>query len=1109
LVLLGLFGLTTKLNGAGVWTPLAHTAPGPVGLMMLLPDGTVMAQNSGTSVAWYRLTPNTNGSYVNGTWTTLASMHDNRLYGSSDVLKDGRVFVAGGEYGRGKKTAEVYDPLCNAWTMTPVANQSFSDSISKVIANGNVLITPVGPSPSGYTIIFDIISNKWVSGPKLFRGSYQDEASWVKLPDQSILTVDPFGTHSERYIPSSNTWVDDGVVPVSLYDPYGGEMGAGFLLPDGRAFYLGGTGHTAYYRPSGTTSPGTWTAGPDIPNASGTPDAAAAMMVNGKILCAVSPLPTSANHFPSPTSFYEFDYAANAFTLVSAPTGATENNPSYYTTMLDLPDGTVLFAHFNSQLYTYSPDGSPIAAGKPTISSITQNSNSTFHLTGTGLNGISEGAAYGDDLQMDSNYPLVRLTDGAGNVRYARTFNWSSTGVMTGSTNVSTDFVLPNGLAAGTYSLVVVANGNASDAVSFDVQPITVTVPATMIEGAAPSTGTVTLPFTSAVDVTVNLSSSLPARAIVPASVLIPAGQLSTNFGIIISNDTLLNGSHAAMISASATSYQGGVGFVVVRDNESAVLGISPTTAFNPTGYYGGPFSPSNMVYTLTNSGNFTLNWTAAKSATWLTISPSSGVLAPGASANVVVGLAASANTLQTSAYTDTIIFNNTTTGDGNASRSVTLTVNGAPTLTVSATGLNSSGTIGGPFLPASASMTVSNSGTGTMNWTVSKTALWITLSSSGGTLAPAASTSVNVSINSAANNLSVGNYADTLSFVNTNTGAGNTTRSVTLAVNPPAPVLSVLPLYTQGTSNTISWNTVTGAISYESQVATSPTFASLVASQVSPAVSATFSNLADTMTYYFRARTIGPSVTSAWSTVVYSTQDATAPLLSAVPMLTNAYTTHPIFLLQGTASDLGSGVSSVTINGNTASTSDGFAHWNFNVPLSVGSNQLTIIAADKASGGGNQTTISHMLIRQPDAFGTGLPDDWKAAHGLDPNSIDGDNAPLADPNHNGLPNLLEYAFNADPLGESEPFKFAIENNSVDGLLYLTCSYPRRTGALDLTYGVQWTDDFSAWTNSPAQVEEIQTVPNADNLTETVTVRLKPAIAPGTQKFIRPVVTFH
>lgn len=1110
LILVSSFAFSQKL-AAGTWTALAHTAPGSVGLMLLLPDGTVMAQNSGTSVSWYRLTPDIHGSYVNGTWTTLKSMHDNRLYGSSDVLKDGRVFVAGGEYGRGKKTAEVYDPLVNAWTIAPPSGQSFSDSVSKVIANGNVMVCPVGPSPSGHVIFFDITANAWIAGPKLFRGSYQDEASWVKLPDSSILTIDPFGTHSERYIPSSNTWIDDGIVPVAMYDPYGSELGAAFLLPDGRAFYLGATGHTAYYTPTGTTSPGTWTAGPDIPDSQATPDAAAAMMVNGKILCAVSPLPTSADHFPSPTSFYEFDYTANAFTNVGAPSGATQDNPSYYTTMLDLPDGTVLMSHFSSQLHTYTPDGSPLAAGKPTISAITQNVNSTFHLTGTGLNGICEGAAYGDDNQMDSNYPLVRLMDGAGNIHYARTFNWSSTGVMTGGAVVSTDFVLPSGLAAGTYSLVVAANGNASDPVSFNVQPITVTVPASVTEGSAPVTGTVTLPFVSASDVPVNLSSGLPGRVSVPASVTIPAGTTSTNFTITVIDDTLLNHSQAAMISAAATVYQGGVAFLVVNDNESAVLGITPSSAYNPTGYVGGPFSPTNMVYTLTNSGNFSLNWTAAKAVSWLTISPTSGTLAAGASTAFTVTVNSGANSLPVTNVTDTIIFNNTTSGDGNASRSVSLTVTGAPSLAVSPNGFSSSGPVGGPFSPVAASLTVSNVGASQLGWTANPSASWVTVSPANGTLTAGTSTSVNVSINSSANSLAPGAYTNTLTFANTNNGAGNTTRSVILSVSPPPPALAALPTFSKGTNNTVSWSIVSGATSYESQFAATAAFTTPIATHASTANFSTFSNLANGVTYYYRARSFTGSVTSAWSTVVFSTQDSAAPLLTVTPTFTDAYTTHGDIVLLGTASDSVSGLNSVTVNGSAVTTSDGFAHWSFDLPLSVGSNQMLIVAIDNAAPGGNKNTILQTVVRQPDQFGTGLPDDWKAANGLDPNSIAGDNAPLADPNQNGLPNLLEYAFNTDPVGNSSPnpFQFSVQTNSDDGLLYLTCSYPRRTGALDLTYTVEWTEDFSAWTNSPAQIEQLSAVPNSDNLTETVTLRLHPAIAPGTNRFIRPRVTFQ
>jgi hypothetical protein len=110
-----------------------------------------------------------------------------------------------------------------------------------------------------------------------------------------------------------------------------------------------------------------------------------------------------------------------------------------------------------------------LAAGKPTISSIIQNPDGSYHLTGTLLNGISQGAAYGDDEQMDGNYPLVRVTDSSGNVYYERTFNWSSTGVMTGNTPVTTEFTNSASLSPGTYSLVVIANGINSDPFSFTV----------------------------------------------------------------------------------------------------------------------------------------------------------------------------------------------------------------------------------------------------------------------------------------------------------------------------------------------------------------------------------------------------------------------------------------------------------------------------------------------------------------------------------------------------------------------------------------------------------------------------------------------------------------
>jgi len=468
---------------AGTWTALAHRAPGSIGTMLLLSDGTVMAQQAGISTGWYRLTPDTNGSYVTGTWSTLAAMNSTRLYYSSQVLTNGRVFVAGAEYGTGWDTAEVYDPVSNTWTQVTVPpdlldtnnvvqsngqnTAGFLDMVSEILANGEVLMAPVEPAYCAETVIYDPNTNTCAVGPTLLNACNEDEASWVKLPDNSILTVDPFGTESERYIPSLNGWVNDATVPVSLWNA-NYELGAALLLPTGQAFYLGGNGHTVLYTPSGSSSPGAWTTGPNIPGGLGINDAPAAMMVNGSVLCAVG----SATTYNPPTSFYEYNPFSNSFAQVSGPTGTTLNWNPFDTRMLDLPDGSVLFSWDNTQLYEYRPNGAALAAGAPAISDIVQNPDGSYLLTGTLLNGISEGAAYGDDAQMNSNYPIIRMTAANGQVYFARSYGWSSTGVMTGTNLVTTEFVVSAGMPAGTYAVVVVANGISSLPFALSIPPV-------------------------------------------------------------------------------------------------------------------------------------------------------------------------------------------------------------------------------------------------------------------------------------------------------------------------------------------------------------------------------------------------------------------------------------------------------------------------------------------------------------------------------------------------------------------------------------------------------------------------------------------------------------
>lgn len=463
-LLLAVAGLLApgQVLAVGTWSSLGNLAPDSVGLMLLLSDGTVLCQQY-QNTNWYRLTPDTNGSYVNGTWTTLAPMHDSRLYFQSQVLRDGRVFVSGGEYGTGTNTAEVYQPTNNTWTYAPAPGTTLSDANSEVLPNGNVMVAPVEDGGSLNTLIFNIVSNTWSAGPQLLVD--QNEATWVKLPDDSILTIDDNSTTSERFIPSLNQWIADATVPVNLYN-YKSELGGGYLLPNGKVFFIGATNQTAIYTPSGTTNAGSWILGPVIPNNFGANDAPSAMMVNGKILCALG---TNTDQV-APTYFYEYDYVSNIFTQVSSPTGGlTDNNPTFVELMLDLPDGTVLYNDSSSQIYVYTPDGSAVTNGKPVIKSVTKNADGSYHVTGTLFDGISEGAVYGDDWQMNTDYPIARLTNSAGALQYCRTFNWSSSSVMTGTNILTTEMTLPAGLTNGTYPLVISANGISSVPFTFIV----------------------------------------------------------------------------------------------------------------------------------------------------------------------------------------------------------------------------------------------------------------------------------------------------------------------------------------------------------------------------------------------------------------------------------------------------------------------------------------------------------------------------------------------------------------------------------------------------------------------------------------------------------------
>ncbi len=367
----------------------------------------------------------------------------------------------------------------------PVPVQSsYGDESSEVLPNGTVL-TPDQLTTSTY--IYNPATNQWTDGPKRLNGDSGKEENWVKMPNGEIMSVPAVAglLTPQVFVPGAtqakDAWVATANLPAILANPpkpYDvAEMGPGFLLPDGRVWQIGGNNLTALYTlPSKTSPKGSWAAGPSIPQplAGKTltgADVPGAMLPNGEVLFTASPL------LAAPTYFYLFNPTANngrgAITAISPPgantsPGESLSIPGWYTYFLDLPNGQILYdQRYTGQLWLYTPAGTPSNAWRPAVLSVKSLSAGTYLLTGTQLNGISEGASYGDDAEMSTNYPIVTLTAKNGTVYYARTYDWSDTSVQTGQARVTTRLSLPSKLPVGTYALRMSANGITSEAYTF------------------------------------------------------------------------------------------------------------------------------------------------------------------------------------------------------------------------------------------------------------------------------------------------------------------------------------------------------------------------------------------------------------------------------------------------------------------------------------------------------------------------------------------------------------------------------------------------------------------------------------------------------------------
>ena len=208
---------------------------------------------------------------------------------------------------------------------------------------------------------------------------------------------------------------------------------------------------------------------------------------------------------------------------------------------------------------------------------------------------------------------------------------------------------------------------------------------------------------------------------------------------------------------------------------------------------------------------------------------------------------------------------------------------------------------------------------------------------------------------------------------------------------------------------------------------------------------------------------------------------------------------------LSGTAAD-SFGVSAVTwrLNGGAWSTATGTTAWSASVTLAAGANTIDVQSKDAAN---NVSAIASRTVNFTSS-GQSLPA-WRQLYfGSTANS--GSAADLADPDNDGVSNLLEFAFNLDPTKADA--KYLVTGTGTAGLPLITTG---ASGRLRLEFirrkaagnpGVDYKAKFSSNLNTWVDFTSAATLTSIDATWERLLID-DPSPAGSPARFARVEVT--
>ena len=271
---------------------------------------------------------------------------------------------------------------------------------------------------------------------------------------------------------------------------------------------------------------------------------------------------------------------------------------------------------------------------------------------------------------------------------------------------------------------------------------------------------------------TLNWSATTSASwlSIAPTS-----GTAPTTLSVLVSPTGLGAGTYTGSVQISA------VGASDSPQTVSVTLTVNappPTISLSAVqlhfSYAIGGAAPASQSVVVSNSGGGTFTWSAASSASWLTLTSAPGVL------TVAVNLAG----LSPNTYTGTITITAAAASNSPQAVSVTLTVTAPPPSISLSTNQAHFAYVTGGATPAPQSISISNSGGGALAWSASSSASWLSATPSG--TAPSTLT-----ITVTPTSLTPGPYQGAITI--SATGAANSPQTISVSLTVSAAVPSVV----------------------------------------------------------------------------------------------------------------------------------------------------------------------------------------------------------------------------------------------------------------------------------------------------------------------------